>query len=88
MNWCARSAHEDSTQYNPSNAEPLERELILVYFGSAAGGQCNDPGLPGVIDSTEVAVREHAKARRRNRASTGTGKPGAHSVAARAPAVV
>ena len=55
--------HGDSTRYTPSFTEPLERELVLVYFGSAACGWCNDPGLPGVIDSAKVAVREHAAVR-------------------------
>ncbi len=55
--------HEDSTQYTPSFTGPLEHELVLVYFGSAACGWCNDPALPGVIDSAKVAVREHAAVR-------------------------
>ena len=52
--------HEDSTQYTPSFTGPLEREFVLVYFGSAACGWCNNPDLPGVVDSAMVAVREHA----------------------------
>ncbi len=51
---------EDSTRYTPSFTTPLERELVLVYFGSAACGWSNHPDLPSVIDSAKVAVRGHA----------------------------
>ncbi len=51
---------EDSTQYVPSFSSPLEREFVLVYFGSAACRWCDHPALPQVIDSAKVIVREHA----------------------------
>ncbi len=54
--------HEDSMQYTPSITGPMEREFVLVYFGSAACWWCNNPDLAGVVDSAMVAVREHAAA--------------------------
>ena len=54
------ASREDSTQYMPSFTRPLERELVLVYFGSATCGWSNHPDLPGIIDSAKVMVRGHA----------------------------
>lgn len=45
------ASREDSTQYMPSFTRPLERELVLVYFGSATCGWSNHPDLPSIIDS-------------------------------------
>ena len=53
---------EDSAQYVPSFERPLERELVLVYFGSASCVWCSNPDLPGIIDSVKSAVRAHAAA--------------------------
>ena len=62
VSWPATN-RENSARYVPSFSEPQDQELVLVYFGAASCGWCNNPRLPGVIDSAIVAVRDHAAAR-------------------------
>ncbi len=59
LSW-SRASLEDSTQYKPSFTEPRERELALIYFGSASCGWANHPDLPHLISNAKTALLRRA----------------------------